>query len=159
MVVMSRSTGRKYPSFATKMRCIATVNSWKVKWPSPSMSDNFLQRSKKNLDFSTFDTSDSFGSPSPPTPCGLGMRLDSIILALVGGHNVLASFPGSLGMWLQTWWPFLHVVHNEIKRSSFRTVSYATHHIWKSWPFERLDFMKRYRAASPENITKILWKK
>ena len=89
MVVMSRSTGRKYPSFATKMRCIATVNSWKVKWPSPSMSDNFLQRSKKNLDFSTFDTSDSFGSPSPPTPCGLGTRLDSIILALV-----VALFPG-----------------------------------------------------------------
>ena len=64
MVVMSRSIGSMYPSLATKMRCIATVNSWKVRWPSPSMSDSFLERGKKNLYF----------------PCGLGMRIDCTTL-------------------------------------------------------------------------------
>ena len=59
MVVMSRSIGSMYPSLATKMRCIATVNSWKVRWPSPSMSDSFLERGKKNLYFSTFNQSES----------------------------------------------------------------------------------------------------
>ena len=91
MVVVSRSIGSMYPSLATKMRCIATVNSWKVRWPSPSMSDSFLERSKKNLYFSTFMTVcfiptdysslvSRLCSSLTSFPCGLGTRLDCTTL-------------------------------------------------------------------------------
>ena len=76
-------------------------------------------------------------------------------------NNVLAPFPDHLVYkWEEPMHSYCKTIHVPlITRECFGPfikwyISYSkdcTYHIWNSWPLERLDFMKRYFAASPNS--------